>query len=722
MHRVPPQICEALDSARLMPIPQVLARLLTLVDDDQASVAELASVVGSDPALSARILTAANSAALRRGRELRKLADCLVALGTRLVKTIAVSLSVQSVVQKLARGDEWDVSGLWYHSLLVAEISRAIAVTANYRNVDEAYLTGLLHDIGEVALAGGLPRQYRPLIRQAVDEATLVDLEQRQLETNHGAVGAWIADQWQFESFLADAILFHHSEPADVAFAEPLTRIVWTAHACAEGKLPTEPASAGMTLDAEALLEIRRQAMTRVDALATAMGIGTVSRNPDDPAQSLLRCLIPEMDSGKEGRANDPVIDALAGSVLLQPLQQNLFTLESNAEILLSLRESARILFGVAQMAFLLPTADGKNLSGARVGGQPPLLQRLEIPLDPARSLPALAAARGDGASSFETGATTPSLIDVMLARALGTDGILCLAMHAGTQLEGVMVFGLSSQQQQRLAKRMPWLASFARIAAVSLEAWRRAREDRKQIEAEVAGRFKVKARQVAHEAGNPLSIIRNYLGVLGQRLDGDLKNELGILNEELDRVTKIVRGLSELENGPRDGGATDVNLVIREMLAIYREPLFDSCGIELDLNLDPRLEPADLPRDPFKQILLNLWKNASEAMPHGGRLAVSTLAAIGNDGVAQLELVVGDSGPGLPEDVLARLYQPLGAERKSGHQGLGLSIVSKLVRQLGGQVSCASRPGMGTRFTLLLPRPPAAGQNHAKENSGGPR
>ncbi|HNH34983.1 MAG TPA: HAMP domain-containing sensor histidine kinase, partial [Rhodocyclaceae bacterium] len=219
-----------------------------------------------------------------------------------------------------------------------------------------------------------------------------------------------------------------------------------------------------------------------------------------------------------------------------------------------------------------------------------------------------------------------------------------------------------------------------------------------------------------------PLSIIRNYLGVLGQRLDGDLKNELGILNEELDRVTKIVRGLSELENGPRDGGATDVNLVIREMLAIYREPLFDSCGIELDLNLDPRLEPADLPRDPFKQILLNLWKNASEAMPRGGRLAVSTLAAIGNDGVAQLELVVGDSGPGLPEDVLARLYQPLGAERKSGHQGLGLSIVSKLVRQLGGQVSCASRPGMGTRFTLLLPRPPAAGQNHAKENSGGPR
>ena len=722
MHRVPPPICDALDSARLTPIPQVLARLLTLVDDDQASVAELASVVAADPALSARILTAANSAALRRGNELRKLADCLVALGTRLVKTIAVSLSVQSVVQKLARGDEWDVSGLWYHSLLVAEISRALAVAMGYRNADEAYLAGLLHDIGEVALAGGVPDRYRALLREAADEATLVDLENRQLDTNHGAVGAWIADQWRFESFLADAILFHHADAAEVAFAEPLTRIVWTAHACAEGKAPADPASAGVHLEAEALLEIRRQALARVDALANALGIQAAGRNPDDPTHSLMRSRLPETESRQSRPVDDPVIDALAGSVLLQPLQQNLFALDSNAEILLSLRESARILFGVAQVAFLLPTADGRAVSGARVGGQPPMLQRLEIPLDPPRSLPAMAAARGDGASSFDGTGPTPSLIDVMLARALGTEGILCLAMQAGSQLEGIMVFGLGASQHQRLAKRMPWLASFARIAAVSLEAWRRAREDRKQIEAEVAGRYRVRARQVAHEAGNPLSIIRNYLGVLGQRFEGDLKNELGILNEELDRVTKIVRGLSELETGQRDTGATDVNQVIREMLAIYREPLFDSVGIDLDLNLDPRLQPADLPRDPLKQVLLNLWKNASEAMSRGGRLSLSTQATIGSDGQPQVELLVGDSGPGMPEDVLERLYQPLGAERRSGHQGLGLSIVSKLVRQLGGQISCASRPAMGTRFTVLLPRPPVAGSSQAKENSGGPR
>lgn len=700
----------------MVPVPQVLARLLSLVEDDQASVGQLADLVGSDPALSARILTAANSAALRRGHELRKLSDCLVALGTRLVKTIAVSLSVQSVVQKLARGDEWDLSGLWHHSLLVAEISRAVAVATGYRNLDEAYLAGLLHDIGEVALAGGLQERYLPLLRQASDEASLVELEHRHLETDHGAVGAWIADQWRFESFLADAILFHHADIGEVAFAEPLTRVVWTAHACAEGRLPADGEMSIGPLTAESLLEIRRQAITRVDALASALGIAVGPECGDDPAGNLLRSRAPAVAvaAPQAEPGGDPVIDALAGSALLHPLQQNLFGLDTNAEILLSLRESARILFGVAHVAFLLPSADGKTVSGARVGGQPPLLQRLEIPLDPARSLPALAAEKGECVSGFDAPDAPPSLIDVMIVRALGSDGMLCLPMKAGGQLEGIMVFGLGAAQHQRLAKRMPWLASFARIAAVSLETWRRAREDRQQMEAEVAGRFRVRARQVAHEAGNPLAIIRNYLGVLGQRLQGDLKNELGILNEELDRVAKIVRGLSELESHGPGGGSTDVNQVIREMLAIYRESLFDAGGISLDLDLDAGLPPMDLPRDPLKQILLNLWKNASEAMPHGGRLSLATRASIAGDGTAQMEIVVGDSGPGLPEDVKNSLYQPLGADRKVGHQGLGLSIVSNLVRQLGGQISCATRPGTGTRFTVLLPRPPAVGARRA--------
>ncbi|MBL8490744.1 MAG: histidine kinase, partial [Rhodocyclaceae bacterium] len=449
---------------------------------------------------------------------------------------------------------------------------------------------------------------------------------------------------------------------------------------------------------------------------ASALGIAVGPESADDPAGNLLRSRVPAVAvaTAQVEPGGDPVLEALAGSALLQPLQQNLFGLDTNAEILLSLRESARILFGVAHVAFLLPSANGKTVSGARVGGQPPLLQRLEIPLDPARSLPALAAERSECVSGFDAPGIAPSLIDVMLVRALGTEGMLCLPMQVGGQLEGIMVFGLSAAQHQRLARRMPWLASFARIAAVGLETWRRAREDRQQVEAEVAGRFRVRARQVAHEAGNPLAIIRNYLGVLGQRLQGDLKNELGILNEELDRVAKIVRGLSELENHGPDGGSTDVNQVIREMLAIYRESLFDAAGISLDLDLDPALPPMDLPRDPLKQILLNLWKNASEAMPLGGRLSLATRAAIAGDGIAQLEIVVGDSGPGLPEDVRNSLYQPLGADRKRGHQGLGLSIVSNLVRQLGGQITCATRPGTGTRFTVLLPRPPAVGARRA--------
>jgi signal transduction histidine kinase len=82
-----------------------------------------------------------------------------------------------------------------------------------------------------------------------------------------------------------------------------------------------------------------------------------------------------------------------------------------------------------------------------------------------------------------------------------------------------------------------------------------------------------------------------------------------------------------------------------------------------------------------------------------------STADHVHQQGQVYTQLSVVDNGPGLPDDVKRRLFQPLGQNRSPGHSGLGLSIVGQLVKKLGGRISCQSSAGRGTGYTILLPQ-----------------
>lgn len=188
---VPKPIIDAVQSIHLPSMPQVLLRFLSMAEDDRASMNELATVVGQDPALSAHVLIAANSVALRRGGELKSLDQCLVALGTRLVRTMAACLAVQTVFARTVGDPSYDLAGFWRHSLQVAELSRALAIRLERADFEEAYLAGLLHDVGQLLLLGGMGRRYGALLAWSHDEDTLLALERPELGTDHAVVGAW---------------------------------------------------------------------------------------------------------------------------------------------------------------------------------------------------------------------------------------------------------------------------------------------------------------------------------------------------------------------------------------------------------------------------------------------------------------------------------------------------------------------------------------------------
>jgi putative nucleotidyltransferase with HDIG domain len=569
LQHVPESIADAIQSAHLPSMPQVLLRFLRLAEEGRVSALELAEVVGLDPALSAQVLIAANAAALRRGRELKTLDQCLAALGPALVRTMASCLAIRTVFARSAEEQHYDLTGFWRHSLLVAELAGAIANRLERDDAGEVRLAGLLHDIGQLLLLGGLDGRYGALLSWSRDEEALIALETAELGCEHAAVGAWLVDQWRLSSFMADAVLFHHCPASEIAGADPMSRIVWAAHAASGWPVAAEGAPSKnrqfevaaietmLGLPANSLLDLHRQAAERVAGMAADFGID-VSANP--PA--LPRSPQAPFENGRPADQRDAgaqIETAVRDMAIMQPLQRGWSDADNEDAAIQAIRESARIFFGLGRMAVLLASDDGPSLAGAGAAGQPELLRHLRIRIRAGDSLAAKAALGDAPQASFDLapGAATP-LADVQVARALGTEGVLYLPMRGREQLVGVMAFGLTRVQYAHCRSRLAWLARFAGLAAASIETMRGIRARERRVEAELSGRFERQARQAVSEAGNPLAIITNYLKIVAECLPdaSGVRQELDILQEEIDRVAQIVqefgrRAAAGDEDGP---------------------------------------------------------------------------------------------------------------------------------------------------------------------------
>jgi signal transduction histidine kinase len=233
----------------------------------------------------------------------------------------------------------------------------------------------------------------------------------------------------------------------------------------------------------------------------------------------------------------------------------------------------------------------------------------------------------------------------------------------------------------------------------------------RRQL-AGVAEEYREASRRVVHEVNNPLSIIKNYLSVLDSKLarQEPVAGELSILNEEIDRVGQLIGSLADLkpiESGPRP---TDVGKVVDDVLRLFRSSGFVPAAVEIHAQMHEEASRIEGDADVLKQILVNLVKNAVEALGGtGGRVEILNRGHVNRERQLFLELVVSDNGPGLSREVLSNLFSPVKSTKDGAHHGLGLSIVHSLVKKLGGHIACRSGR-TGTAFEILLPAWSGAG------------
>lgn len=221
-------------------------------------------------------------------------------------------------------------------------------------------------------------------------------------------------------------------------------------------------------------------------------------------------------------------------------------------------------------------------------------------------------------------------------------------------------------------------------------------------------------AAMLAHEVKNPLSGIRGAAQLLEQSASEGDRELCVLIQDEADRIRTLVERMEMFSERPIERGVVNIHEVLDHVRRIASRGFASHLRIVEDY--DPSLPPVWGNRDFLVQILLNLVKNAAEAVdPQGGEIQLSTayhhgvrIAIPGSRERVHLPLQVSvrDNGPGIDEDVRATLWEPF-VTTKRGGQGLGLAMVAKLVADQGALIECDSRPGR-TVFRLSLPMPPA--------------
>jgi len=213
----------------LPPFSAIANRALKLTNDPRSSAVDISRVISYDPAFTARVLRMANSAYYGFARKVTTVSEAIVILGYETLKSVVLALTLQKFYDREVHGYGLEKGDLWKHSVGCALAARLIATQVRYKSIEEAFVAGLLHDVGKVILNQYVRDEIDVIIELSGSQGlSFAEAEKKVLGFDHQDIGSKVAEKWNFNEKIVEAIRCHHRP--DRARKDPeLTAIVHVA-------------------------------------------------------------------------------------------------------------------------------------------------------------------------------------------------------------------------------------------------------------------------------------------------------------------------------------------------------------------------------------------------------------------------------------------------------------------------------------------------------------
>ena len=714
---------------RLPTLPPVAAKLLSVVSSEASSAQDVARILRLDASLTTGILRMLRRADLGVRNDRVTIDQAVALLGLRAVRNAVLSEQVFSVFS--GRGEDVDPEtrkGLWRHNLAVACAAEGLAERLNDRGLaSDAFVCGLLHDVGKIALQACLPKSYARVVQLVNAKRRCInDVERDVLGLDHTVAGKRLAARWGLPQAIIDAIWLHHQDPDALPASVQNRKLVAIVHAADalvrrtgigfSGYQPCEDieASSGLELGPEDFGAVAASLPKRMAPLVETLGLDA-EVSLDESLQIVAERLAQHNAELSEQNRTLSIPAALFGVV--QRFTQAATGVRDAVQVCEAAAEALRA--GLPVRAACVALSRGDAL--------PPAIAWSAIPGEssPQASdgLSATFSALCEAASSATALRPAPLAAGPLWRECLREAPPSTLWMlRLGPEPLGVVLFDADTAAIAPFIDAVGEMAALARTFTLALSAavdTSRAEhmtdellDVNRRLRDAQAGLVRMRSMSMitemaggaAHEMNNPLAVISGRAQMeLATAESAERRKAMETIVEQTKKAAQIVLELMQFAkpDPPKPvqqslGGA--IEACFQHWQASLGERSERLSAQVLDENAVIYADAAHV-----MEILNRVVENAAWATDgNGGRIAVHSRSRSSDEAV---RIVVEDGGVGMTPQVLEHALDPFYSHRPAGRgRGLGLSRAYRLAEVNGGRLLLQSTPNVGTTVTIALP------------------
>lgn len=725
----------ALDN--LPTLPSVAVEMVRRWHEPDLSIRSITELLSHDPSLSAKVLQVANSSSLGLRKKVTSLNHAAALLGLNALRCITLGVTVfQSFAdQKKEWAREINLDEFWRHSLAVAVAAEMLAVRFGWPNPEEAFLGGLLHDIGKIGLLCTIPQDYVPVMEQAaVGTRSLIEYESESLSISHTDVGKRIAERWNFPDIFRNAIWLHHQTPQTGRLKpDQLSSLIYVAdHLTRRARIGNSGNQVFFHDDSwlidnygfsdNDLHDFTAELLSRAQEVGGHLNlpIPTIDiylKALEDANRSLSRS---SLDIETERRKTLRTAEVMQ---IVSEINQMRIQEELEVDLLARAVNLIRDRFQLPWMVVMTHDPGQMAIEGvicSKELGKPQTFYRslaqVNSTIDSDLNRKGILDLLGDTVLS---GGRRINLRDEVM-RVLETGQLSAIPIEMGHEYRGECLVDTSGSRiidaESRMAldtvieaamglqERSHLYRKLQAEAEALIEATRRETETMRQIfhveRLASVGRL---AAGAAHEINNPLAVISGKAQLLMmEEKEPKRSKALQEIVEQTERISKIISDLMGFAR-PTQPMVSEFNLtsLVENSLQMAHHR-FPRTQVAQVIDISPDIPDLHVDGRQIEQVLVNLFVNGIQAMGDQGTLTIKASYQASSDRVT---IQISDTGPGIAGPDLPKIFDPFFTTKREGEgTGLGLAVSQRIIQAHRGHIGVTSHLRQGTTFTLTLP------------------